>query len=161
MSIDQSSRRRFESYEAASPLDDLSQCEGFKVESPHGYVGVVNSVRYAPSARWDRPSALAVRAGHSSELLLIVQADQIDSVSLEERLIVLRPSPRIAATERLPALEPAIDDDGQAYWLRTCEGFRVDSKDGRIGVVEEIRFSSEKQPEALGVRTGLFRTRLC
>ena len=46
------------------------------------------------------------------------------------------------------------------YWLRRCEGFRVDSKDGRVGIVEEVRLSSSKQPEALAVRTGLFRLRL-
>jgi hypothetical protein len=51
------------------------------------------------------------------------------------------------------------DEDSRVYWLRTCEGFRVYSKDGQVGVVEEVRCSN-KQPEALAVRTGLFRTRL-
>ena len=47
-----------------------------------------------------------------------------------------------------------------AYWLCTCEGFRVDSENGRVGVVEEVRLSPSKKPQALAVRTGLFRTRL-
>jgi len=47
-----------------------------------------------------------------------------------------------------------------AYWLSTCEGFRVDSNDGRVGIVEEVRFSPDRQPEALAVRTGLLRMRL-
>jgi hypothetical protein len=51
-------------------------------------------------------------------------------------------------------------EDLSAYWLRTCEGFRVDSKNGRLGIVEEVRLSPAKQPEALVVRTGLFRLRL-
>jgi hypothetical protein len=51
-------------------------------------------------------------------------------------------------------------DDLSAYWLRTCEGFRVDSKNGRVGVVEEVRVSTDREPEALAVRTGLFRLRL-
>jgi hypothetical protein len=51
-------------------------------------------------------------------------------------------------------------DDPSAYWLRTCEGFRVDSRNGRVGVVEEVRISADKEPEALVVRTGLFRLRL-
>jgi hypothetical protein len=51
-------------------------------------------------------------------------------------------------------------EDLYAYWLRTCEGFRVDSTNGRVGIVEEVRISSDKRPEALAVRTGLFRTRL-
>ena len=82
-------------------------------------------------------------------------------------------SPTIQATERASALEPAtdsldqgeakppsVDGDSAAYWLSTCEGFRVDSKDGRVGIVEEVRFSSTDRPEALAVRTGLFRLRL-
>jgi hypothetical protein len=52
------------------------------------------------------------------------------------------------------------DEDMSAYWLRTCQGFRVDSDNGRIGVVEEVRFSPGKKPQALAVRTGLFRTRV-
>jgi hypothetical protein len=51
-------------------------------------------------------------------------------------------------------------EDLSAYWLRTCEGFRVDSKNGRVGIVEEVRLSAGKQPEALAVRTGMFRIRL-
>jgi hypothetical protein len=51
-------------------------------------------------------------------------------------------------------------EDLSAYWLRTCEGFRVDSKNGRVGVVEEVRLAADKEPEALAVRTGLFRLRL-
>jgi hypothetical protein len=52
------------------------------------------------------------------------------------------------------------DEDMWAYWLRTCEGFRVDSDNGRVGVVEEVRLSPGKHPQALAVRTGLFRTRV-
>jgi hypothetical protein len=51
-------------------------------------------------------------------------------------------------------------EDLSAYWLRTCEGFRVDSKNGRFGVVEEVRVSADEELEALAVRTGLFRLRL-
>jgi hypothetical protein len=96
----------------------------------------------------------------------------------------------LAATERLPlevwndrpgrtqtdvvgAFERAIDalarggeeairanEDMSAYWLRTCEGFRVDSDNGRIGVVEEVHLSPGREAQALAVRTGLFRTRV-
>ena len=51
-------------------------------------------------------------------------------------------------------------DDLSDYWLSTCEGFSVESNDGRVGIVEEVRLSRERQPEALAVRTGLFRTRV-
>jgi hypothetical protein len=48
----------------------------------------------------------------------------------------------------------AIDRD---YWLHRSEGFRVDSPDGRVGFVSELRFgSSMERPDALGVRAGLF-----
>ena len=173
MSIDHGSRPRFQGFEVGSPLDVLSLCEGFRVETADGYLGVVGALSYAPGARRDRPSALAVRPGHSGTLLLIVPAHQVESVSLAEGRIVLRASPPISATERVSAVEPVIetldrseakapsvDEDTRAYWLSTCEGFRVDSKDGRVGVVEEVRFSSSRQPEALAVRTGLFRLRL-
>lgn len=43
----------------------------------------------------------------------------------------------------------------QYYWLGRCEGFRVDSPDGRIGFVEHVRFGSRPdRPEALAVRAG-------
>jgi hypothetical protein len=51
-------------------------------------------------------------------------------------------------------------EDMSAYWLCTCEGFRVDSENGRVGIVEEVRLSPGKKPQALAVRTGLFRTRV-
>ena len=48
----------------------------------------------------------------------------------------------------------AIDLD---YWLHRSEGFRVDSPDGRVGFVSELRFgTSMARPDALAVRAGLF-----
>lgn len=55
---------------------------------------------------------------------------------------------------------PSADGDLSAYWLSTCEGFAVDSNDGRVGIVEEVRLSPSREPLALAVRTGLFRLRL-
>ena len=45
------------------------------------------------------------------------------------------------------------------YLLAHCEGFTVDSPDGRLGVVEAVLPGPER-PHALAVRTGLFTTRL-
>src|SRR5439155_12153506 len=43
------------------------------------------------------------------------------------------------------------------YWLHRSEGFRVDSPDGRVGFVAELRFgTSMARPDALAVRAGLF-----
>ena len=43
------------------------------------------------------------------------------------------------------------------YWLHRSEGFRVDSPDGRVGFVSELRFgTSMARPDARTVRAGLF-----
>jgi hypothetical protein len=42
------------------------------------------------------------------------------------------------------------------YWLRRCEGFRVDAPQGRVGFVEEVRYASRcDRPDAIAVRVGL------
>jgi hypothetical protein len=42
------------------------------------------------------------------------------------------------------------------YWLRRCEGFRVDSPQGRVGFVEEVRYASRcDRPDVIAVRVGL------
>jgi hypothetical protein len=46
-------------------------------------------------------------------------------------------------------------------WIRRCEGFLVDSPEGRVGVVEGLRFgSSVERPDLLEVRAGRLRPRL-
>lgn len=80
---------------------DLALCEGFRVESPDGYLGVVETFRYAPSARFDQPSEVAVYAGRSKDMLLIFPLSEVESIDLAERRVVLRSSPTIVATERL------------------------------------------------------------
>jgi hypothetical protein len=52
---------------------------------------------------------------------------------------------------------PGSADSKTDYWLRRCEGFRVDSPDGRVGVVEEVRYVSRSdRPDVIVVRAGLF-----
>jgi hypothetical protein len=47
---------------------------------------------------------------------------------------------------------PAFDTD---YWLCRCEGFEVDTPEGRLGIVEWLVFRSRHdRPDALGVQTG-------
>ncbi len=85
---------------AASNFDHwLRRCEGFRVDSPQGRVGVVEEVRYA--SRFDRPDVIAVRAGRLGRLLLIVPVGEIAEILPNEERIVLRRSPRPTATERL------------------------------------------------------------
>jgi hypothetical protein len=71
------------------------------VDSSGCHVGLVETLRYAPSTRWDRPTALAVHAGRLGDLLLIVPVAEVVRVVPEERRVVLRPSPRITGTERV------------------------------------------------------------
>jgi hypothetical protein len=42
------------------------------------------------------------------------------------------------------------------YWLRRCEGFRVDSPQGRVGFVAEVRYATRcDRPDVIAVRAGL------
>lgn len=56
--------------------------------------------------------------------------------------------------------EPAVPDYARStrdsdYWLSQAAGFVVESPDGRVGVVEELRFLSRTdRPDALVVRGG-------
>jgi hypothetical protein len=47
------------------------------------------------------------------------------------------------------------------YWLCRCEGFRVDSPEGRFGLVEAVMFRVRPdEPDALIVRVGVLGRRL-
>ena len=43
------------------------------------------------------------------------------------------------------------------YWLRNCQGFRVEVAGKKIGVVDDVLFGRHSEPATLLVRTGLFR----
>jgi hypothetical protein len=77
----------------------LLRCEGFQVDGPSGYVGIVLSVVYDFSARWDRPSALKVRGSAGD---VTVPIGDVEEVFPEQgRLVVAR---------ALGAAEPAGPD---------------------------------------------------
>jgi hypothetical protein len=44
-----------------------------------------------------------------------------------------------------------------AYWLRNCQGFRVERAGKKVGVVDDVLFGRQSEPATLLVRTGLFR----
>jgi hypothetical protein len=53
------------------------------------------------------------------------------------------------------------DRPDREYWLRRCEGVRVETPSGRLGIVESLRFGRlHDRPDELVVRTGLLRSRL-
>jgi hypothetical protein len=59
-------------------------------------------------------------------------------------------SPVRSSVDDLPA-RVAADE----YWLRHCEGFRVDGRAGRIGYVEEVRVGDEaRDVVTLAIRAG-------
>jgi hypothetical protein len=47
--------------------------------------------------------------------------------------------------------------DQRTYWLRNCQGFRVEQGGKKLGVVEDVLFGRQSEPATLLVRTGLFR----
>ena len=77
----------------------IARCQGFGVVSPDGRIGTVEEVRYGPSRRWDSPTELAVQAGRGGKRRLIVPVADVAAVVPDDRVVVLRSSPRIVSTE--------------------------------------------------------------
>ena len=48
-------------------------------------------------------------------------------------------------------------DTGETYWLRNCQGFRVEQGGKKLGVVDDVLFGRQSEPTTLLVRTGIFR----
>ena len=47
------------------------------------------------------------------------------------------------------------------YWLCRCEGFRVESPEGRVGTVKWVRFRSRQdRPDHVAVGRGLFSPKI-
>jgi hypothetical protein len=79
--------------------DWIARCQGFGVLSPDGRIGTVEEVRYGPSRRWDSPTELAVQAGRGGRRRLIVPVDDVVAVVPDDRVVLLRSSPRIVSSE--------------------------------------------------------------
>jgi hypothetical protein len=47
--------------------------------------------------------------------------------------------------------------EDSAYWLRNCQGFRVEQGGKKVGVVDDVLLGRRSEPATLLVRTGLFR----
>jgi hypothetical protein len=47
--------------------------------------------------------------------------------------------------------------EDRVYWLRNCQGFRVERDGKKLGVVDDVLFGRQSEPSTLLVRTGLFR----
>lgn len=71
----------------------LCRCEGFRVDSPTGRVGVVEGLRY--QSRIDQPDALEVRAGWLGRKLLLIPVDDVDQIFVDEGRLVVRMQPAL------------------------------------------------------------------
>lgn len=87
----------------------LGHCEGFRVDSTEGRVGLVEEVVYG--ARRDRPDAFIVRAGILGHRLVLVPIEAVEGVlPRKERLVLCaswRPSERDFLTDLLRRLRDA------------------------------------------------------
>jgi hypothetical protein len=67
--------------ETRIPVDSeywLAHCEGYRVESPGGRVGLVEEVRYLPGR--DRAESLAVLAGMRGRRRLIIPVSEVQAI---------------------------------------------------------------------------------
>jgi hypothetical protein len=76
----------------------LARCEGFGIYGPSGRIGTVEAV--ARTADGGRPALLSVRAGLRRSWLLHVPVENVERVSLDERLIVLRAGALLSGPRR-------------------------------------------------------------
>jgi hypothetical protein len=60
-----------------------------------------------------------------------------------------------SATTRL--VQNMVAADQRTYWLRNCQGFRVEQGGKKLGVVDDVLFGQQSEPATLLVRTGIFR----
>lgn len=97
-----------------------------------------------PLPPWDGDTVVAT-SGVGVALRLV------DGADLEDRVIPL--STLLAATN--PRLSGTAYAAGREYWLARCEGFRVLSDEGTIGVTERVGYRRSVAPAAfLLVRGG-------
>jgi hypothetical protein len=89
----------------------LGRCQGFRVDSPHRRVGVVEEVRYA--SRCDRRDVIAVRPRRLHGLLFIVPVEEVAEIFPGRELVVLHPSPRPTAAGQLQGLPDRVQSGGR------------------------------------------------
>jgi hypothetical protein len=65
--------------------------------------------------------------------------------------------PRQEGTSASAPYVEKVVDTGETYWLRNCQGFRVERDGKKLGVVDDVLFGRQSEPATLLVRTGLFR----
>jgi hypothetical protein len=71
----------------------LARCEGFRVESPSGFVGFVEGLRFL--TRIDEPDLLEVRGGRFGRELMLIPIEAVEEISLAEERLLIRTTPRL------------------------------------------------------------------
>jgi hypothetical protein len=148
----------------------IGWCQGTVAQDKAGRAVAPES---SDARRWSILGALLASWNGGSAGDLRQAVTSLHAVTERSPLEVWNDRPGRTQSDVVSAFERAIDalarggeeairagEDMSAYWLSTCEGFRVDSENGRVGIVEEVRLSPGKNPQALAVRTGLFLTRV-
>jgi hypothetical protein len=69
----------------------LTRCEGFEVDSPGGFVGFVEGLRFI--SRIDHPDLLEVRGGRFGRQLLLIPSEQVEEVRVTEERVFVRYAP--------------------------------------------------------------------
>jgi hypothetical protein len=75
----------------------LAHCEGYRVDSPGGRVGIVEDVHRAEGV--ERAESLAVLAGMFGRRRLIIEADQVNAIVPHEQCVLLKANANILRTE--------------------------------------------------------------
>jgi len=86
--------------EPKAPIDReywLAHCEGYRVDSPGGRVGLVEEVRCADGG--ERPESLAVLAGMRGRRRLIIPVSEIGEIVPYAQRVFLKSNARIVGTE--------------------------------------------------------------
>jgi hypothetical protein len=71
----------------------LARCEGFRVESPSGFVGFVEGLRFL--TRIDEPDLLEVRGGRFGREPMLIPVEAVEEISLAEERLLIRTTPRL------------------------------------------------------------------
>jgi hypothetical protein len=75
----------------AERIPSLARSEGFRVDSPSGFVGFVEGLRFI--SRIDQPDLLEVRSGRFGRGVMLIPIEAVEEVVPAEQRLVIRTSP--------------------------------------------------------------------
>jgi hypothetical protein len=75
----------------SEPSPSLTRSEGFRVDSPSGFVGFVEGLRFI--SRIDQPDLLEVRSGRFGRDVMLIPIEAVEEVVPAEQRLVIRTTP--------------------------------------------------------------------